>query len=115
MVAGRRGRLRSRSAQQDAGLFREARRLLEPQRSQGARPVPRSRVERLRLAARRLEDELTGESVSRAKNAGPASGSGTLHHRVLLKLGQLSLGRFSRSHPRASRARCRLRARPAGG
>ena len=49
---GRRGR---------RGWLREAHRHLEAQRWQDAGPVPRSREERLRLAAHSLEDELAAE------------------------------------------------------
>jgi Transposase domain (DUF772) len=43
------------------GWLREAHRQLEQQRWETAAPIPRSRVERLRLAARWLEDELAAE------------------------------------------------------
>ena len=44
-----------------AGWLREAHRQLEQQRWLTAAPVPRSRAERLRLAARWLEDDLAAE------------------------------------------------------
>jgi transposase len=43
------------------GWLREAHRQLEQQRWQAAGPIPRSRTERLRLAAKWLEDELSAE------------------------------------------------------
>jgi transposase len=44
-----------------AGWTREARRQLDAQRSQAAGPIPRSRQQRLRLAAAWLEDDLAAE------------------------------------------------------
>ncbi len=46
--------------------FREGRRGLEEQRAREARPVPRSRAERLAEAARRLEEELAVEGEANA-------------------------------------------------
>jgi hypothetical protein len=48
------------------GWPREARRALEVQRWQTAGPVPRSRQQRLRLAARWLEDDLAAEKRGNA-------------------------------------------------
>jgi transposase len=48
------------------GWTREARRQLDAQRAQTAGPVPRSRQQRLRLAARWLEDDLAAEKRGNA-------------------------------------------------
>src|SRR5215208_5983912 len=46
--------------------FREARRALDEQREQAARPIARSRLERLAESARRLEEELAVEHLANA-------------------------------------------------
>ncbi len=53
-------------ARRDGAWFREARRGLDQQREREARPVARSRAERLFEAARRLEQELSAEHQANA-------------------------------------------------
>ena len=62
-----------------AGWTREARRQLDAQRSQAAGPIPRSRQQRLRLAARWLEDDLAVRTAEtrRMKRVGSTAASMT--------------------------------------
>ena len=54
-----------RPTQGRQGWLREAKRRLDDKRAEEARPIPRSRAERLRESKRRLEQELASSAGER--------------------------------------------------
>ncbi len=85
--------------------LREAKKRLEQQRAEEARPIPRDRPKRVKEAKRRLEEELFTEVRANRAWHRPKRRLGYAHRRFLVA----KLGRVRRQHPRLGRAFLRLK------